>query len=90
MHPINANLEGEQTLQEQAFIHYNGWGARWDEWVPTSSTRLAPFRTHTVQNPRSLYMCPHPNINPDPTTGFLADVQPAYTSSNPNDSLYAA
>ena len=35
-------------------------------------------------------MCPHPNINPDPTSGFLADVQPAYATSNPNDNLYAA
>ena len=28
-------------------IHYNGWPARWDEWLPASSPRLAPFRTHT-------------------------------------------
>lgn len=57
--------EGGRSVQ-QAFVHYNGWGARWDEWIPSSSARLAPFRTFTVQNPKSIYMSPYPNIQPDP------------------------
>jgi hypothetical protein len=47
------------------FVHYNGWGSRWDEWIPINSSRLATFRSHTVQNPRSNYLSPHPNITPD-------------------------
>jgi len=28
----------------QAFIHYNGWGTRWDEWIDMNSPRIALFR----------------------------------------------
>jgi hypothetical protein len=34
--------------ENQVYIHYNGWGVRWDEWIDTNSPRLAIFRTHTV------------------------------------------
>ena len=50
-------------------VHYNGWGSRWDEWIALNSPRIAPFRSHTVQNPRANYLLPHPNISPD-TTGL--------------------
>jgi RNA binding activity-knot of a chromodomain len=28
----------------QAYVHYNGWGNRWDEWIDFSSSRIAPFK----------------------------------------------
>lgn len=49
----------------QAFIHYNGWGTRWDEWIEMNSPRIALFRTHTVQSSNSRYMSPFPNNAPD-------------------------
>lgn len=52
-------------ITQHAQIHYNGWGSRWDEWIPSNSSRLAPFRTFTVQNPKAVYLQPYPNITPD-------------------------
>eukprot|EP01017_Pseudomicrothorax_dubius_P040733 TRINITY_DN641_c0_g1_i2.p1 TRINITY_DN641_c0_g1~~TRINITY_DN641_c0_g1_i2.p1 ORF type:complete len:582 (-),score=104.02 TRINITY_DN641_c0_g1_i2:74-1819(-) len=49
----------------QAFIHYNGWGRRWDEWIDMNSPRLALFRTHTVQSSSALFLSPTPNTAPD-------------------------
>jgi len=49
----------------QAFIHYNGWGTRWDEWIDMNSPRIALFRTHTVQSSNTRYMSPFPNNAPD-------------------------
>jgi hypothetical protein len=49
----------------QVFIHYNGWGVRWDEWIDKNSARLAIFRSYTVQNPKSNYLSPIPNVLPD-------------------------
>jgi len=49
----------------KAFIHYNGWGSRWDEWIDLNSPRIAMFRTHTIQLPTSKYNSPCPNIKPD-------------------------
>ena len=51
----------------QVFVHYNGWGVRWDEWIDRDSPRIAAFRAHTVQNPKSNYLCPYPNVLPDST-----------------------
>ena len=28
-------------------VHYNGWPARWDEWIRSDSERIRPFRTRT-------------------------------------------
>ena len=50
---------------EKAYIHYNGWGTRWDEWIEMSSPRIAMFRTHTVQASASNYLSPFPNSPPD-------------------------
>ena len=33
------------------FVHFNGWPARWDEWIDCRSARLAPFRSHTQHQP---------------------------------------
>eukprot|EP00349_Pseudokeronopsis_sp_Brazil_P002776 CAMPEP_0202963210 /NCGR_PEP_ID=MMETSP1396-20130829/7204_1 /ASSEMBLY_ACC=CAM_ASM_000872 /TAXON_ID= /ORGANISM="Pseudokeronopsis sp., Strain Brazil" /LENGTH=135 /DNA_ID=CAMNT_0049684237 /DNA_START=202 /DNA_END=606 /DNA_ORIENTATION=+ len=59
---------GDGVSETQVHIHYNGWGARWDEWLDVSSPRIAPFRTHTVQNPKAIYLSPFPNIAPDSDT----------------------
>ncbi len=34
---------------KQIFVHYEGWGDRWDEWVPVkgSHERIAPLHTYT-------------------------------------------
>lgn len=43
----------------QVLIHYEGWPNVWDEWIDKSSSRLAPYRTHSlrvgVAHPRLLY-----------------------------------
>ncbi len=46
-------------------VHYNGWGPRWDEWIPFNSKRIAPFRTFTIQTPQNAYLTPSPNIPTD-------------------------
>ena len=28
----------------KAYVHYNGWGNRWDEWIDMTSNRIKPFR----------------------------------------------
>ena len=65
---IDQWLEGQITKvkENKVFVHYNGWGSRWDEWVETKSQRLNLFRTHTVQLPSSNYASPYPNLPPDP------------------------
>ena len=64
---IDQWLEAQITnmSEEQVYVHYNGWGNRWDEWLSKTSPRLALFRTHTVQNPKANYLSPVPNIMPD-------------------------
>ncbi|CDW74693.1 UNKNOWN [Stylonychia lemnae] len=54
-----------EIRDNKVFVHYNGWGTRWDEWIEFSSPRLAAFRQYTVQNPRCNYLSPSPNIQPD-------------------------
>jgi len=72
---INIYWVAHYFLYSKAFIHYNGWDARWDEWLPLNSQRIAPFRTFTVQNPRSVYLSPFPNTVPD-AEGFTAPPNP--------------
>jgi len=50
---------------EQVFVHFNGWGARWDEWIDKKSPRIAPFRTYTIQSPLTPFLSPYPNIDTD-------------------------
>ena len=60
----------EQWLEAQvlkvennkAFVHYNGWGPRWDEWIDFSSPRMRNFKVYTVQSPSSVFMSPYPGI----------------------------
>ena len=46
-------------------IHYNHWSTRWDEWIPTNSPRIMPFRYHTRQSTLTNYHSPFPNKKPD-------------------------
>ena len=64
---IDQWLEAQVTKirGEQVFVHYNGWGNHWDEWIDSTSIRLAPFRTYTLQYPSSRYISPAPNIQVD-------------------------
>ncbi|KAL4511644.1 hypothetical protein ABPG72_012489 [Tetrahymena utriculariae] len=61
---INQWLEAQiikiNEVEQKVFIHYNGWGTRWDEWIDIKSERIALFRTHTVQSQGSLSMSPYP------------------------------
>lgn len=54
-----------EVRDNKVFIHYNGWGNRWDEWIDKDSDRIALFRTHTIQNPKSHYLSPFPNVLPE-------------------------
>jgi hypothetical protein len=40
---------------DQIFLHYPCWSAKWDIWVHVESEKIAPHRTHTIG----------PNINPN-------------------------
>ena len=63
----------EQWLEAQvidlkdnrAYIHYNGWGTRWDEWIDMESDRIMPFRYYTKQTTFYNYNSPFPNVKPD-------------------------
>ena len=54
-----------EIWNSQAYIHYNGWGTRWDEWIPLDSDRIATFRTHTTQASASQFLSPYPQVTPD-------------------------
>ena len=47
--------------KKEVFVHYNGWGARWDEWLPMDSDRIMPFRFHTRQLTALHTLSPYPN-----------------------------
>lgn len=52
-------------------VHYNGWPTRWDEWLPFTSQRIAPFRTRTLHTSHAAYMSPYPvsHVRDAPVTG---------------------
>ncbi len=64
---IDQWLEAQITKvrPNQVFVHYNGWGSQWDEWIEATSPRIALFRTYTLQYASSRYYGPSPNIPPD-------------------------
>jgi hypothetical protein len=61
-----------QVRNNQAYVHYNGWGTRWDEWIDFSSPRIAPFKTYTMQSPTSVFLSPYPSVACD------ANVEPQH------------
>jgi hypothetical protein len=68
-----------QVRNNQAYVHYNGWGTRWDEWIDFNSPRIAAFKTFTVQSPTSIFLSPYPQVQCD------ANVEPQHRSI---DSFY--
>ncbi|CAK55813.1 unnamed protein product (macronuclear) [Paramecium tetraurelia] len=64
---IDQWLEAQVQIVEQnrVFVHYNGWGNRWDEWIDTQSPRIATFRTYTVGSINQEFLSPNPVSDPD-------------------------
>ena len=61
---INQWLEAQviKVQNNKAYVHYNGWGARWDEWIEFSSPRMRNFKTYTLQTPLAFSESPYPAI----------------------------
>jgi hypothetical protein len=64
-----------------AFIHYNGWPNRWDEWIDVTSSRIQPLRTYTVQALAS------PMYSPFPVVPCDAESLPPNTNHDMNEYL---
>ena len=62
--------------ENKVFVHYNGWGTRWDEWIEMDSDRIRPFRYHTRQTNYSHYQSPFPIIKPDANVSLESNLQP--------------
>ena len=61
---INQWLEAQviKVQGSKAFVHYNGWGIRWDEWIEFNSPRMRNFKTFTLQSPLTFCAMPYPAI----------------------------
>ena len=61
---INQWLEAQviKVQNDKAYVHYNGWGTRWDEWIEFSSPRMRNFKTYTLQTPLAFSVSPYPAI----------------------------
>ena len=70
---INEWLEAQviDVKDNKAFIHYNGWGNRWDEWINMDSDRIQIFRSHTTQNTLFNYLSPFPSTKPDASVTLI-------------------
>lgn len=60
---------------DKVYIHYNGWGTRWDEWIDLNSNRIRPFRYHTSQTNINNYHSPYPNGRPDADVNLQSNYQ---------------
>ena len=82
---VDAKDTIEQWLEAQvmqlnngkAYIHYNGWESRWDEWIDIHSGRLAPFRTYTIQYPSMHFQEPIPNIKAESVNEIPLNIEEA-------------
>ena len=61
---INQWLEAQvmKVQNNKAYVHYNGWGTRWDEWIEFNSERMRNFKTYTLQSPITFCSMPYPAI----------------------------
>ena len=61
---INQWLEAQviKVQNDKAYVHYNGWGTRWDEWIDFKSPRMRNFKTYTLQTPLASSVSPYPAI----------------------------
>jgi hypothetical protein len=62
------------TKDDKVYVHYNGWGNRWDEWIDVNSTRIRPFRYHTKQTSTN-HQSPFPNNKPDADVNLQSSYQ---------------
>jgi len=69
----------------KVYIHYNGWGTRWDEWIDMDSDRIMPFRYHTRQTSFSNYHSPFPNVKPDANVNIYNNTTNNTNTSNDNN-----
>lgn len=69
---LEAQIVEVRETDHMVYINYNGWAARWDEWLDRSSPRLQLFRTHTKQGVYSALQCPLPIIM-SPSTFAASD-----------------
>ena len=51
-----------KVQNNKAYVHYNGWGTRWDEWIEFNSERMRNFKTYTLQSPITFCSMPYPAI----------------------------
>lgn len=81
---INQWLEAQvvEVRNNRAYIHYNGWGTRWDEWIEVNSPRIALFRTHTIQSATANYLSPFPNSPPDTAQNVVLATPSSTTLDN--------
>ena len=56
-----------KVQDNKAYVHYNGWGQRWDEWMDFTSAKMRNFKINTLQSPASFFNCPYPGIPCDST-----------------------
>jgi hypothetical protein len=40
-----------EVAPDEVYVHFRGWGSRWDEYLEIGSRRLAPLHTFTGSNP---------------------------------------
>lgn len=45
---LEAEVKTVDETTRRVFVHYVNWSQKWDEWLPFTSVRIAPNRTHTV------------------------------------------
>lgn len=85
---INQWLEAQvvDISNGKVYVHYNGWGTRWDEWIEVNSPRIEIFRTHTIQAATSTYLSPFPNSPPDSAENVAISI-PSSTSIENLDKL---
>ena len=64
---LEAQIINIRTINNktQILVHYSGWGNRWDEWIDIKSSRIANFKTYTLQSQNSIFLSPYPSVNVD-------------------------
>jgi len=70
-HPLEAQVIARSGTNVQ--IHYDGWSAKWDEWLPQSSPRIAAYGTWTSRIPRDKLKGPGPKLGDDVGGGRKMD-----------------
>ena len=55
---------------------------RWDEWIPFSSPRIAPFRTRTLHVPQHFHTLPAPNAQTVSTVRTILPDMLSYSNGN--------